>query len=114
VEIGLRLLYARMEFREAFFLLILAPEFYLPLRMLGARFHAGMSGTSAARRIFEILETREQRLESSEGRSSETLEIVSSLQLSNLSYTYPGEPTHALQNINLQIEARPAYRLGRS
>ncbi len=56
VEIGLRLLYARMEFREAFFLLILAPEFYLPLRMLGARFHAGMAGTSAARRIFEILE----------------------------------------------------------
>jgi len=33
VEIGLRLLYAKMEFREAFFLLILAPEFYLPLRM---------------------------------------------------------------------------------
>jgi ATP-binding cassette, subfamily C, bacterial CydCD len=104
VEIGLRLLYARMEFREALFLLILAPEFYLPLRMLGARFHAGMSGTSAARRIFEILETRVQSLESSEGRSSETLEIVSSLQLSDLSYTYPGEPTHALQNINLQIE----------
>ena len=57
VEIGLRLLYAKMEFREAFFLLILAPEFYLPLRMLGARFHAGMAGTSAAKRIFEILDT---------------------------------------------------------
>ena len=57
VEIGLRLLYARMEFREAFFLLILAPEFYLPLRMLGARFHAGMAGTTAAKRIFEILDT---------------------------------------------------------
>jgi ATP-binding cassette subfamily C protein CydD len=54
VEIGFRLLYARMEFREAFFLLILAPEFYMPLRMLGARFHAGMSGTTAAKRIFEI------------------------------------------------------------
>ncbi len=57
VEIGLRLLYARMEFREALFLLILAPEFYMPLRMLGARFHAGMAGTTAARRIFEILDT---------------------------------------------------------
>ena len=57
VEIGFRLLYARMEFHEAFFILILAPEFYLPLRMLGARFHAGMSGTTAARRIFEILDT---------------------------------------------------------
>ncbi len=41
VEVGLRLLYARMQFQEALFLLILAPEFYLPLRMLGLRFHAG-------------------------------------------------------------------------
>jgi ATP-binding cassette subfamily C protein CydD len=57
VEIGLRLLYSRMAFDEAFFILILAPEFYLPLRMLGTRFHAGMSGASAARRIFEVLET---------------------------------------------------------
>src|SRR5512141_612048 len=56
VEIGFRLLYARMEFHEAFFILILAPEFYLPLRMLGTRFHAGMAGTTAARRIFEVLE----------------------------------------------------------
>ncbi|HSK67454.1 MAG TPA: ABC transporter transmembrane domain-containing protein, partial [Anaerolineales bacterium] len=57
VEIGFRLLYARMEVREAFFILVLAPEFYLPLRMLGARFHAGMSGTTAAKRIYEILDT---------------------------------------------------------
>jgi ATP-binding cassette, subfamily C, bacterial CydD len=52
VEIGFRLLYARMEFREAFFLLILAPEFYLPLRMLGARFHAGHGRDNAANEDF--------------------------------------------------------------
>jgi len=46
-----------MEFLQAFFILVLAPEFYLPLRMLGARFHAGMAGTTAAKRIFEILDT---------------------------------------------------------
>src|SRR6266487_1153011 len=57
VEIGFRLLYAKMEFQQAFFILVLAPEFYLPLRMLGARFHAGMSGTTAAQRIYEILDT---------------------------------------------------------
>ena len=57
VEIGFRLLYSRMEFLQAFFILVLAPEFYLPLRMLGARFHAGMSGTTAAKRIYEILDT---------------------------------------------------------
>jgi len=57
VEIGLRLLYGHMEFEQAFFVLLLAPEFYLPLRLLGTRFHAGMSGVAAARRIFEVLET---------------------------------------------------------
>src|SRR5258706_9385573 len=105
VEIGFRLLYAKMEFREAFFLLILAPEFYVPLRTLGARFHAGMSGTTAAKKIFEILdtETREQRLENSQPISSNSL--FSTLQLSNLSYTYPDETIPALENINLKIHA---------
>jgi thiol reductant ABC exporter CydD subunit len=56
VEIGLRLLYARMGFEEAFFILLLAPEFYLPLRLLSARFHAGVGGVAAAERIFELLD----------------------------------------------------------
>ncbi len=51
VEIGLRLLYGKLSFEQAFFVLLLAPEFYLPLRTLGARFHSGMSGVEAARRI---------------------------------------------------------------
>ena len=55
VQVGLRLLYGQLEFEQAFFVLILAPEFYLPLRLLGARFHAGMAGINAAGRIFEIL-----------------------------------------------------------
>ena len=57
VEIGFRLLYNKMDFQPALFLLVLAPEFYMPLRALGARFHAGMSGTTAAKRIYEILDT---------------------------------------------------------
>ncbi len=56
VEIGLRLLYARMTFEQALFILILAPEFYQPLRRLGAHFHAGLEGLAAAKRIFELLD----------------------------------------------------------
>jgi len=56
VEIGLRLLEGRMDFGAALFILILAPDFYLPLRNLGLRFHAGMAGITAAGRIHEILE----------------------------------------------------------
>jgi len=49
VEVGCVLLYGHMALQPALFLLLLAPEFYIPLRMLGLRFHAGMAGTSAAR-----------------------------------------------------------------
>ncbi len=55
VQIGLRLLAGGLEFEPAFFILLLAPEFYLPIRLLGLRFHAGMSGMEAGQRIFEIL-----------------------------------------------------------
>ena len=58
VEIGLRLLYGRLDFQAALFILILAPEFYLPLRMLGVRFHAATAGLAAWRRIGEVLETQ--------------------------------------------------------
>src|SRR5215212_6207479 len=92
VEIGFRLLYARMEFQQAFFILILAPEFYLPLRNLGARFHAGMSGTTAAKRIYEILDTplpvSSRQLSVDSGQMQDEF---SSLKFENVSYTYPGE-----------------------
>ena len=59
VQIGLRLLYGQMVFEDAFFILVIAPDFYLPLRMLGLRFHAGMNGISAARRIYALLDEPE-------------------------------------------------------
>ncbi|MCL7452567.1 MAG: thiol reductant ABC exporter subunit CydD [Anaerolineae bacterium] len=57
VQVGLRLLYGHLSFEQAFFALLLAPEFYLPLRLLGTRFHAGIEGVAAAERIFDILDT---------------------------------------------------------
>jgi ATP-binding cassette, subfamily C, bacterial CydD len=57
VQVGLRLLYGHLSFEQAFFVLLLAPEFYLPLRLLGSRFHAGIEGLAAAERIFAVLDT---------------------------------------------------------
>ena len=102
VEIGFRLLYARMEFQPAFFILILAPEFYLPLRNLGARFHAGMSGTTAAKRIYEILDmpVSEPQLA---GTNHQPTGQIASVRLENISYIYPDETTPALDHINIEI-----------
>ena len=104
VEIGLRLLYARMEFREAFFLLILAPEFYLAFRMLGARFHAGMAGTTAAKRIFEILETPVPTARTNTDTPISDSQLTN-IEFSSITYAYPEEITPALSDINLQIKA---------
>lgn len=56
VSIGLRLVYGTFSYSSGLFLLLLAPEFYTPLRTLGSNFHAGLSGVNASRRIFEILD----------------------------------------------------------
>lgn len=56
VQIGLRLLQGGIPYEQALFILIITPEFYLPLRNLGLRFHAAMNGVSSANRIFTILD----------------------------------------------------------
>jgi len=56
VEVGLRLLYARLDYATAFFVLLLAPEFYAPLRNLGAQFHPAESAREAMARIAPLLE----------------------------------------------------------
>lgn len=57
VGLGLRLLTGGIDFARAMFLLLLAPEFYGPLRLLGTQFHAGQQGTAAAEDIFALLDT---------------------------------------------------------
>ncbi|MDA8237058.1 MAG: thiol reductant ABC exporter subunit CydD [Chloroflexi bacterium] len=56
VGIGLRLAVGGMAFDVALFVLVLAPEAYLPLRRLGAEFHASEEGLEAAARAFAILD----------------------------------------------------------
>src|ERR1035437_4971566 len=46
-----------MGLRTGLAVLILAPEAYVPLRAVGAQFHASMDGLTAAERIFAVLET---------------------------------------------------------
>lgn len=57
VLVGFRLLYGDMSFQPGFFVLLLAPEFYLPLRTLGTHYHARMEAIGAAERIMAVMET---------------------------------------------------------
>jgi ATP-binding cassette subfamily C protein CydCD len=56
VGVGLRLVDGLMPLQTGLFVLILAPEAYLPLRQLGASYHASEEGLAAAGRAFAIIE----------------------------------------------------------
>ncbi len=55
VIIGFRLLNGGLSLYDGLFVLLLAPEFYLPLRTLGLSYHSRMQGVAAAERIAPLL-----------------------------------------------------------
>ncbi|PZR52267.1 thiol reductant ABC exporter subunit CydD [Xylanimonas oleitrophica] len=57
VGVGLRLVEGYMTLQAGLTVLMLAPEVYLPLRQVGAQFHASTDGLAAAEKAFAVLET---------------------------------------------------------
>jgi thiol reductant ABC exporter CydD subunit len=107
VEVGLRVLYGRMAFEEAFFILLLAPEFYLPLRTLSTRFHASMAGVAAAQRIYEVLGVKAEAKVKAEDdlylSLNLNLNLSLNLSLNNIHYAYDDGERPALKGLFLQI-----------
>ena len=60
VSIGLRLVAGDMTLVAGLFVLVLAPEVFLPLRNVGAAFHASAEGVTASADAFELLEVTEE------------------------------------------------------
>lgn len=90
VEIGLRLLYGQIPFAQAFFVLLLTPEFYQPLRSLGTQFHASIESAAGAQRIFDILETPISKQAITNTQTASTLPMEpQTLTLEKIHYTYP-------------------------
>ncbi|HAL16959.1 MAG TPA: thiol reductant ABC exporter subunit CydD [Anaerolineaceae bacterium] len=104
VQIGLRLLRGGLGFEQAFFILLLAPEFYLPLRLLGQRFHAGANGISAARRIYAILQTP---VLFEPAVSVKTLADITTppqtISFQQVSYAYPGQAGLAVEDVTFHL-----------
>lgn len=103
VTIGLKLLYFKMDFHQAFFLLLLAPEFYLPLRQLGTHFHAGMAGSAAAERIFAILSLPKSG-ERMNGEISLPRQQQVKIAFENVHYAYDDGERAALQGVSFVMK----------
>ena len=121
VEIGIRVMKGHMVFLNAFFILILAPDFYQPLRLLGSRFHAGMDGVAAAERIFAILEkqapissqtTTNGREEKATPRPASTIQRLPSdfrIRFQNVSVCYQEGERRALEDVSFEL--REGWRM---
>lgn len=56
VSIGFRLIDGSLGLTVGLFVLLLAPEAYLPLRQVGVQFHAAAEGVAATEDLFEVLD----------------------------------------------------------
>ena len=99
VEIGLRLLHSGIDFQTAFFILLIAPEFYLPLRMLGLKFHAGMTGQTAAIEFFELFSEVMQEPGSGITKDIEPSDGIS-VSFENVSFQYVDGKNEVLHDIS--------------
>jgi ATP-binding cassette subfamily C protein CydD len=117
VEVGLRLLAGHLGYQTALLVLLLTPEAYLPLRAVGAQFHASMEGAVAAACACDILDVPLPATASPPtvcpqprpaARAQASLR-TSSIMLNGVCLTYPARETPALAGVSLAI--RPGERI---
>ncbi|MEV7851760.1 thiol reductant ABC exporter subunit CydD [Streptomyces sp. NPDC088183] len=98
VTIGMRLVHGELDLYTGLVVLILAPEAYLPIRQVGAQYHAAAEGLSAAEEIFAVLET--------EPRQGGTADVPGALRLELESVTvrHEGRSEPSLDRASLVVD----------
>lgn len=105
VSIGLRLLYGQLTFTAAFFVLLLTPEFYQPLRLSGTAFHSGMTAHTAETSLVASAIQGVNVAQTSLSPSSTKGEALpaAALTVQNVSFRYPGSPLPLLSGIQFTV-----------
>ena len=100
VYIGFRLYYRELHFLPGFAVLLLAPEFFRPLRAMGTQYHARMEAIGAAASIVALLET--PVAPGLAGTATLPDAPVREIRFENVAFAYDGAP--ALAGIDLVLE----------
>ncbi|WP_416478242.1 thiol reductant ABC exporter subunit CydD [Streptomyces sp. LKA04] len=98
VTIGMRLVHGDMTLYDGLVVLVLAPEAYLPLRQVGAQYHAAAEGLAAAEEIFEVLE----RPVPAPGAAPVPAHVA--LSFEGVTVRHPGRSVDAVRDVNLTVE----------
>jgi ATP-binding cassette subfamily C protein CydD len=100
VYIGFRLYYADMHFLAGFTVLLLAPEFFRPLRAMGTQYHARMEAIGASERIVALLETEVPERPAATAALPEAARL--DISFMNVGFSYrPGEKV--LQSVQFNL-----------
>jgi ATP-binding cassette subfamily C protein CydCD len=97
VGVGMRLVHGDLDLFTGLVILILAPEAYLPLRQVGAQYHAAAEGLSAAEEIFAVLET--QVRDTGAGAAPASVRIA----LDGVTVRHPGRAEPSLDAASLVV-----------
>ncbi|MFR9710913.1 thiol reductant ABC exporter subunit CydD [Paenibacillus sp. MB22_1] len=98
VSLGLRLVNGEMVLLPALTVLILAPEYFLPVRMVGADFHATQDGKAAGEAMNEIIATADEE-------AAKAAPVPA-----GMNWTWTPESTLSLRGVGVvhEEEARPS------
>ncbi|OLZ68514.1 ABC transporter [Streptomyces sp. IMTB 2501] len=97
VTIGMRLVHGDMDLYIGLMILVLAPEAYLPLRQVGAQYHAAAEGLAAAEEIFAVLQTPVPA-------SGSGAVPAGAVAFDGVTVRYPGRSTAAVTEASFTIE----------
>ena len=115
VGIGLRLLDGGLSLETAFFVLLLAPEVFLPVRAVGIHYHESAAGIAVAERSFEILDAAPVSHRPAALRAGGTTpdgddvprpgpEPVAPVTFGHVCFTYPERSVRAVDDLTFTLE----------
>jgi ATP-binding cassette subfamily C protein CydD len=101
VSLGLRLINEEMTLVTGLTILILAPEYFLPVRLVGADFHATLDGKEAGEAMKDIIDRESVKTEALEADGTKTVQQLQSAG----AFTWQPDSVLALERIGVQYEA---------
>ncbi len=96
VTVGFRLAFGQLPFDLALFVLILAPDAFLPVRQVGVHFHDSADGVAAAQAALD-------HIDQAVPTTGQPLPEGSDLRLNQVSFTWPGAKAPAVTDLSLEV-----------
>ncbi|MGX6971382.1 ABC transporter ATP-binding protein/permease [Vagococcus bubulae] len=87
--------------------ILLAAEFFIPLRQLGSFFHVAMNGISASKRLFDYLDSPNSSFAEQTGEKNAAIPTL--LEIEQVSFSYADDEEYALKKVSASFERGHIY-----